>query len=126
MPMVIVTDEFKGDLLELIGKTAVEAVKGLAPPARIVEGGGFERLVWEETVKSTEDGREFAIRPVARLFQGRVEEVGIQAEDYLFILEEPEAGGRYFAAVPKQEPFEPAQINWVAAGEGGFYNRGVE
>ncbi len=123
--MIMRTDRFKGNLLDMIGKTAAKAVEGLAYPMRVVDGGGYERLLWEDEVEDGEDGRRHVVRFTAKLFRGRVTEVGIQSRDFIFILED-EGGGPFFAAVAKGDDFGAEDLNWIGLEEGVFSNKGVE
>jgi len=121
--MILLTDEFKGNLTELLGKTASEAMQGLAPPrGRFPEAGGIERLEWEETVENTESGRRFTIHPSLRIEKGRVVEVGIRSDDFLFMVDLNEQGAPFFAAVPKEGEFDPAEVNWVRQEDGIPFN----
>ncbi len=128
MPMMLTTDRFRGNLIEMLGRDSSDAVRGLAPPRRIVEGGGRERLEWEEIVEDSESGRRFPIFPTAGLMNGRVIEVGIRADDMLFILDFNGNGEPFFAAVTKRPEFSASEMNWVRKGQGGnqYFNSGVE
>ena len=68
--MILVTDRFKGNLLDMIGKTGVQAIMGLAPPQRVIDGGGYERLAWDDMVRDGDDGRRVKEDDVGARLEG--------------------------------------------------------
>ena len=124
--LVLESTVFKGSLLDLIGKNKTEVLGLYAQPVVLNEGGRAERLVWTERARDEETGRRIALGFMARLLDGVVWAVGIQAETYFSVIEHNAQGAPYFVAVPKGPEHDRLMVNWVAKNaEGAYYDFGV-
>ena len=125
MPIVLISDKFKGNLLELLGKKKSQALKGLPKHEFRVERQGLERFIWRDTVEDTDTGRSFYIYYMVRIFEGEVFEVCNYARDYLFLLDFNENDEPFFAAVPKGKAFDVDAVNWIRKESDKYINTGA-
>ncbi len=123
--IILETNNFKGSLLDLLGKGEKEAL-GMAPPSEIAnENGPASRLIWRETARDEETGKRFPLLLMARVFEKQVWAVGVWAEDYLFVLRKGESGKLFFSAVPRRKDFAANMVSWVVRVGGRFKETGV-
>jgi len=120
---VIQSDNFKGKLVDLIGKTRSD-LEAYGSPLSQLEPNGQERLFWEERAYFQETDEDLDLRFIARLYQGMVWAVGICSEKYFALLRFNAQGSPYFEVVPKPPGTDPGSVNWIAKGVGGLHNLG--
>ena len=115
---------FHGKLLEMIGKTAEDALKEAPGAVHLNESGRAQRLVWKEKALDTESGKGFPLYLMARVLDGKVWAVGIWTPRFAF-LAEPGDAGWYFKAVGKLQITDFYRVNWISRENGEFVNLGL-
>ena len=125
MALIAQTNVFKGKLLELIGLTRAETFHAFAAPAIRIEGQRGERFIWTEDFVDESTGGIIRARLMVRFLDHRAWAVGIQTEEYLFVVN-AQSQDPFLEAQPQPPNVDPMLVNWVCRDPlRNYYNHGV-
>jgi len=134
MTVEVKTDNFKGKVLDLIGKTE-EFIRSNFAHASIEVAGGWgdqkpetSALTWMEKAVDEKTGEEMTIFIRARLQNNKVWAVAVQSPKYFAIVKYSDSDNKpYVCGVPKTNNDSEAATNWICHGEDNrYFNFGID